>query len=257
MIVRVFVGVLQRCDSHPPSAVNIAARMESNSKPGKIQCTEASAKLIGECPDFKVARRGMIEVKGKGEIFTYWVKPLDDDDTGDARVDSEGKNRLIERNVSLLEKYLKRIVAFRESARATDVKKNRPTSVPSFKTGTVIEEVVDIIALPKYNAKISHRVKAYYDMELPDTVRQELLDYVSSVAETYSEGIEFHNFKHASHVAMSIDKLMTSVVSPKELEQVDERRREYTISEYTYGISNDPMVHFSVIFAALIHGTYR
>lgn len=55
---------------------------------------------------------------------------------------------------------------------------------------------------------------------------------------------------------MSIDKLLTSVVSPAELENVDNRRREQTIHQYTYGISTDPWVHFSV-GSKLVHFAFR
>jgi serine/threonine protein kinase len=58
--------------------VNTASRMESNSLPGRIHCSEASAKLMGEnCPELKVVPRGSIRVKGKGEMLTYWIKHID------------------------------------------------------------------------------------------------------------------------------------------------------------------------------------
>jgi hypothetical protein len=48
--------------------------MESNSEVNRIHCSEASAKLLREqCPKIKIFPRGTIEVKGKGEMKTYWV----------------------------------------------------------------------------------------------------------------------------------------------------------------------------------------
>jgi class 3 adenylate cyclase len=51
--------------------VNIAARMESHGEPGKIQITHDFYKLIKD--DFVCERRGRIEVKGKGEMETWFL----------------------------------------------------------------------------------------------------------------------------------------------------------------------------------------
>mmetsp|Transcript_26441 Transcript_26441/g.44151 ORF Transcript_26441/g.44151 Transcript_26441/m.44151 type:complete len:1556 (-) Transcript_26441:105-4772(-) len=54
--------------------VNTASRMESNSLPGRIQCSLRSADLIKEQnPSLPLVDRGKINVKGKGEMYTYWV----------------------------------------------------------------------------------------------------------------------------------------------------------------------------------------
>ncbi len=54
--------------------VNTASRIESNSMPGKIHCSQAAAKLLQtQGPDIPLLLRGMIKVKGKGKMKTYWV----------------------------------------------------------------------------------------------------------------------------------------------------------------------------------------
>ncbi len=54
--------------------VNTASRMESNSTPAKIHCTFASAQLLQtQAPDIPLRLRGMIKIKGKGKMKTYWV----------------------------------------------------------------------------------------------------------------------------------------------------------------------------------------
>jgi adenylate cyclase len=51
--------------------VNTASRMESSGLPGKIQVTEAVyQRLKGQ---FQLEQRGLISVKGKGEMLTYWL----------------------------------------------------------------------------------------------------------------------------------------------------------------------------------------
>ena len=59
--------------------VNTASRMESNSMPGKIHCSFASAQLLQtQAPDIRLTVRGMIKIKGKGKMRTYWVGCDDD-----------------------------------------------------------------------------------------------------------------------------------------------------------------------------------
>mmetsp|Transcript_1873 Transcript_1873/g.5293 ORF Transcript_1873/g.5293 Transcript_1873/m.5293 type:complete len:232 (+) Transcript_1873:258-953(+) len=54
--------------------VNTASRMQSNAMPGKVHCSFASAQLLQQqAPDIPVELRGMIKVKGKGKMKTYWV----------------------------------------------------------------------------------------------------------------------------------------------------------------------------------------
>ncbi|MEG4984401.1 adenylate/guanylate cyclase domain-containing protein [Microcoleus sp. BR0-C5] len=52
-------------------AVNVASRMESHGKPGYIQVTDATyLKLQNK---YLLELRGTIEVKGRGEMMTYWL----------------------------------------------------------------------------------------------------------------------------------------------------------------------------------------
>jgi len=82
----------------------------------------------------------------------------------------------------------------------------------------------------------------------------------------------FHSFEHASHVTMSVIKLMTRIVAPSDLD-LGSTAREKTIHEgdenaadkgrlqkeasslhdHTYGITSDPLTQFACAFTALIH----
>jgi len=54
--------------------VNTASRMESTSVRDQIHCSETAAVLLGQQqPDIPVHSRGLITVKGKGPMHTYWV----------------------------------------------------------------------------------------------------------------------------------------------------------------------------------------
>jgi guanylate cyclase len=52
-------------------AVNTASRMETHSVPGEIQITSATHELVKE--EFECKPRGMIQVKGKGEMETWYL----------------------------------------------------------------------------------------------------------------------------------------------------------------------------------------
>ncbi|MDB9313860.1 adenylate/guanylate cyclase domain-containing protein [Spirulina sp. CS-785/01] len=53
-------------------AVNIASRMESSGEPGSIQLTENTYQLLHSSYEFEP--RGLIPVKGRGDMMTYWLK---------------------------------------------------------------------------------------------------------------------------------------------------------------------------------------
>lgn len=51
--------------------VNLASRMESLCLPGKIQVTATTYERLKD--KYRFEERGLIEVKGKGELVTYWL----------------------------------------------------------------------------------------------------------------------------------------------------------------------------------------
>jgi adenylate cyclase len=52
-------------------AVNLASRMESQGTPNRIQVTAATGDLLRD--EFELERRGTVEVKGKGEMETWYL----------------------------------------------------------------------------------------------------------------------------------------------------------------------------------------
>lgn len=53
-------------------SVNTASRMESTSTAMKVHISQTTKELLG--PNYKLADRGEIEVKGKGNMKTYWLE---------------------------------------------------------------------------------------------------------------------------------------------------------------------------------------
>jgi 3'5'-cyclic nucleotide phosphodiesterase len=79
----------------------------------------------------------------------------------------------------------------------------------------------------------------------------------------------FHCFEHASHVTMSVVKLLSRIVAPTDVLQefvehvpppgqeqdaaLLRRKLASTLHDHTYGITSDPLTQFAVVFSALIH----
>ncbi|XP_064477774.1 guanylate cyclase 32E-like [Ornithodoros turicata] len=53
--------------------VNTASRMESTGLPLKIHCSEACKRLLDKSERYTVQERGVIYIKGKGNMKTYWI----------------------------------------------------------------------------------------------------------------------------------------------------------------------------------------
>ena len=66
--------------------VNVASRMESHGHPGHIQITDTTYQLIKD--EFIFAKRGTIEVKGRGEISTWLIMARRPDSSREEQRDS-------------------------------------------------------------------------------------------------------------------------------------------------------------------------
>ena len=60
--------------------------------------------------------------------------------------------------------------------------------------------------------------------------------------------------QHASHVTMSVSKLLSRIVAPSDDMEFDSHEAmNQTLHDHTYGITSDPLVQFACVFSALIH----
>jgi guanylate cyclase len=74
-------------------AVNTASRMESQSTPGEIQITRETYELLKD--EFVCRRRGTIEVKGRGQMETWYLERARSDDRTDQDAASEAREQSI------------------------------------------------------------------------------------------------------------------------------------------------------------------
>ena len=62
---------MQTLFSNCVQTVNTASRMEAHGLSDHIQVTPATCELL--LPHFQLEERGLIAVKGKGDMLTYWL----------------------------------------------------------------------------------------------------------------------------------------------------------------------------------------
>ena len=256
--------------------MNTASRMESTGKAGRVQISGETARLLEEAgkSEWFQPRATKVFVKGKGELQTYWLinatsssgnKSVEFSVAGDnAAVLKEEHNdlvqsndssrkyeRLVEWNSEILCKYLKPVVARRlaceeETSPSTDL------CLPQSTVGdTVRDHVSDVIPFPEYRPikSKSHPDMSDFDSKVPEQVRF----FVQQIAAMYRDN-PFHNFEHASHVTMSVSKLLSRIVGPDSgSSAVQQKLNDMELHDNTLGISSDPMMQFAMIFAALVH----
>jgi class 3 adenylate cyclase len=130
--------------------------------------------------------------------------------------------RLVDWNVDILLGLLSKVV------------KKRERSMPIYTGGCVVEETS--------RQDMPGGIGKSFRLRIDNKVKQELHDFVAQIASRYRD-VAFHNFEHASHVAMTANNLMKRITERDK----DEPRTS------TFGIRSDPLSHFAVVFSALVH----
>lgn len=267
--------------------VNTASRMESTGVCNRIHVSEETARLLAEAgkSNWLTQRSETVQAKGKGELTTYWLfdrqfsrresvtcstTVASDTSTGSAgegtlsntiksskALMNDKRGRLIDWNVDLFAGLIRKIVARRRAQKRTlklkenTVKIGDEISISSVNHGMVLDEVVEIIELPAFDSKVVAEQEDPHSIKLDIEVMVELREYICSISNKYQDNA-FHNFEHASHVTMSVAKLLSRIVAP-DLEITDNQCTSTALHDHTYGITSDPLTQFACILAALIH----
>lgn len=158
--------------------------------------------------------------------------------------------RLVQWNVEVLLRQLKLIVAHRQACSISLNDKDSPNEDRYNENNMTccLDEVKEIITLPGF-------IEVQQDIDqdraqVDEKVVKQLYSYMSRIAALYKNN-PFHNFEHASHVTMSVGKLLSRIVAPQNMgEEICEASH---LHDHTYGITSDPLTQFSCILSALIH----
>jgi Adenylate and Guanylate cyclase catalytic domain len=54
--------------------MNTCSRHESTGLPGRVHCSQTTAERLRNSESYSIMERGMVEMKGKGEQLTYWLR---------------------------------------------------------------------------------------------------------------------------------------------------------------------------------------
>jgi hypothetical protein len=241
--------------------------MESTSSKMKIQCSELTYRLLLDAPSrsFTLEQRvdngvAGIEVKGKGHQTTYWIKDaqlrsssvtaskfVDSYPTTDIESPENVYGRGTATNLDQTEvsggsnsSGLSSSSAIFHSAVTQPwsmIGQADSPTVPTLQamdnadTDDIVECVASVLEyhLTKcVNVREKSTVDAF--------VRAKIRNFVAEIATTYGD-VGFHNFQHAGHVVLSMNKLVHALQNDPQ-----------------GSLANaDPVIGFSLVFSALIH----
>jgi hypothetical protein len=274
--------------------MNTAARVETSSQRDKIHLSQETAELLIKAGKSKWVepREDVVHAKGKGAMVTYWLvsasdlKPLSKavptvsttssetdgdkaaiiENTGDTAAKtaaSQKVQRLVDWNCELLQQILKKIVARRKGKKRRSVmgtqSQDRVRKLEAEITNdrNLIEELVEIIPMPQFDAQEATDELEADKIDLGDNVVSELREFISLIASMYRDN-PFHCWEHATHVTMSVTKLLARIVAPEAVHDKHYRSGRqadlaWMLHDHTYGITSDPLIQFAVVLSALIH----
>ena len=192
--------------------------------------------------------------------------------------------RLIEWNVDVLASHLRRIIDERKRCEQhqqanSSFYKQKNKKNPSKRNVTVdmesigrqehmnsgqmfVDEVAEIIEMtPSTDQNLMHHHQPMHEEEREDLdseLYSQIREYVTTIANMYREVNPFHNFDHASHVAMSVAKLMGRITSIDGVqhqvlhESHDEDMTEFSTPDDFYSTS-ELKSRFDPLFVPLLH----
>jgi hypothetical protein len=231
--------------------------MESHRLEGRIHLSQSTpdeyfAADKGHC---LVSREDRVVAKGIGEIQTYWLinpggvtgqscySPADGIEPGKGlQVDHGRSDSLIQWNIDYFSHLLKQIVASR--VKSAENESSSITSCTSLftegSTSLPLEEVKEVIDLPPWEGRNNSQSVETSELDM----------YIAFIAKMYADH-PFHNFDHASHVIMSVVKLMSRFESPGIANGGS--RSQLEGDGFSNSFLSDPLTRFACAFLALIH----
>eukprot|EP00538_Stauroneis_constricta_P012875 CAMPEP_0119571742 /NCGR_PEP_ID=MMETSP1352-20130426/44271_1 /TAXON_ID=265584 /ORGANISM="Stauroneis constricta, Strain CCMP1120" /LENGTH=1270 /DNA_ID=CAMNT_0007621425 /DNA_START=84 /DNA_END=3894 /DNA_ORIENTATION=- len=161
---------------------------------------------------------------------------------GDIVIENEQVQFLIDRNVSIMEQALQKLVALRTDqellASCNDDASRESFESLDLRTGQVLQEIQETVEIPNRPYQYHRNPK---DVVLDLEVQQQLKDYMEVISKMYRDN-PFHNFEHASHVCKSVHEL---------LKHCDDA--VVNKDDELYQITTDPWTQFALVYAAIIH----
>ncbi|KAG7361603.1 3'5'-cyclic nucleotide phosphodiesterase [Nitzschia inconspicua] len=163
---------------------------------------------------------------------------------------SKQNQRLVAWNTEMLQRMLMAIVAKRNAGAEECVVDIPAIDLEDGKT--YHDEIVEIINFPLFNEQTSPDRLDIDAVVLSSNVVSQLRELITLISSRYRDN-QFHGFDRASHVCMTARKQFSRMMTTNVTQLNNEGSRPSSLFERTYGISQDPLAQFAVVFAALIH----
>jgi hypothetical protein len=208
--------------------MNQASRMESTGIKDRIQMSATTARiLIAAGKEKWIEKRSeKVDVKGKGWQETYFFKK-----TFGTTSSTSG--------TSMDDSPLAKASSRQKKIAILPVMANKNQRLVSWNTEVLARRVKAI--LKDRDSPLDDGVK---QVELSTTVADQLHKYVHEIAFMYRDN-PFHNYEHASHVTLSMEKMLSRVTEATKGKQ--------SMNRYQNDISSDRLAQFAVVYSALIH----
>jgi Adenylate and Guanylate cyclase catalytic domain/3'5'-cyclic nucleotide phosphodiesterase len=219
--------------------MNTAARMESTGVPGRIQMSKQTAEILeeqGKC-HWILARKDPVPVKGKGTLQTFWLNMEHHGSrgqTGSSEHSTTSGHCLDEEIPGLATAHERAPIqhlVLEDSHASRKGDDNKLKRLIDW-NASVLQEWLLCVVFQRSETQ-----------SLPNEVSGQLHQYVSTIASLYRSNA-FHDFEHASHVTMSVTKLLARVTA-----NCKGSKNAHFIND----ISSDALTHFAAVFSALIH----
>jgi class 3 adenylate cyclase len=219
--------------------MNTASRMESTGARDRVQVSSKTAELLIAAgkSHWVTPREETVSVKGKGQLQTFWLTMRSNPGSASQSSGSIGESGSTDEDVFSDE----------EDGPSNNLKSTQTGNLSSKDQRLITWNVAllsnFIQAVVKQRSSVQSAESSSTSIE-PEVASQ-LQSYVTGIATMYRDN-PFHNFEHASHVTMSVTKLLSRVVTT---DDVTEKRD----NGFTDTIASDALTHLAVVFSALIH----
>ncbi|CAJ1942462.1 unnamed protein product [Cylindrotheca closterium] len=278
--------------------VETGRHMLKKGKPNKIHVSVDTAELLNleGNSNWLSPRSHPVVIKGIGSMNSFWIKTkyfqsensmdvLDDMSTAtgstigtlgeedlwdettrgnstDPKQNFDGRlKKIVDRNVMMLLGYLKKIQARRITMQKLSPRINKRTEAEINVGENMIEEARELVMLPNFDSNLAANMVNSDLVVLPEKVEKELRLYVWSIASSYHAN-EFHNFEHATHVSVSMNKMLQklSTTSAADKTYIGFGGKRSTTAELaaeldnrSFGIASDPLTEFTLMLSSLVH----
>ena len=227
--------------------------MESTSENMKIQCSDLTGRILNDSPNVTFSTEKRIEnghsgvyIKGKGLIHTWWIK------SASKRQELKKKRLTILKNpdIEMGDPHQhERIIPEEHELTSQYLSlSNQPWRITGQNSNELVVATADKHMMVKrcaaiLDARLVNLISAKTGGRSPinPEVRIELHSYVEQIELRYND-VEYHSFEHASHVMISMNRLIF------QLEQMNNE----DLGSHGARLK-DPLVIFTLLLAALVH----